>query len=271
LFHTKFVPKAPGLYDLLQRRPHRTQRIVPREDIYILFSLPARQTTLELQSTITFKNLNHFCTTPAMIRKMVCQCCTTNCPATQALKALGETLPAPEALKRARMICNNTEQKPSLKRQRCALDLSDMVLHIKPVEESIAFPTIEWSYDDEETPFLDTVKGRSNSFDLFSSTASNKERISSHDHSCRSSSARLGGKRARGESLVRSSAKGVCLVSLLSHTISSDALNADCMSACLNAQKLPVFSLGNNSSESPPTYGATANESVCLALSQLVA
>jgi hypothetical protein len=206
-----------------------------------------------------------------MIRKMVCQY-TTNCPATQALKALDERLPAPETLKRARMLCKNTEQqKPSLKKQRCALDLSDMVLHIQPVEESIAFPTIEWSYDDDDTPF-DTGKHRSSSFDLFPSTASNNEQISTcYGHRPRSSSARLGGKRARGESLVRSSGKGVCLVSLLNHTISSDALSADCMSACLNAQKLPIFSLSSNNNESPPTYGAIANESVCLALSQLVA
>ena len=76
-------------------------------------------------------------------------------PASQALIDFEDRLPEPESLKRAMKGLSpfTIDGKPSFlqlgdKRRKRSIDMGDLLASIKPVEDSIAFPTIEWSFDD---------------------------------------------------------------------------------------------------------------------------
>ena len=160
---------------------------------------------------------------------------TPSSPATQALQSLEERLPAPEYLRRKeRSRSCDTSVQTMAKRRRTRFDMEEMLAVIKPVEESIAFPKIEWSYDDEDTSTNDNgAIFRSNSWDPHCSGGDTNERSRAkglHRHR-RSSSEFLCGKEARGESLFRAKARAPCLVSLTYPTNKSQALVSECFAA----------------------------------------
>lgn len=78
----------------------------------------------------------------------------TSYPASQALKSFEERLPYPEYQKRNKSM--NTQrgcdEKTAVfsKKRRIHFEMNDMIAVIKPVEDSIAFPVIEWAYDEED-------------------------------------------------------------------------------------------------------------------------
>lgn len=178
---------------------------------------------------------------------MICSMPYNN-PATQALQGLDDRLPAPEIMKRRRR--RNVEapvQSASNKRRRTCLDMSDVLSMIKPVEDSITFPSIEWLYDDEDVPAPERCT--QSCLALRTTEVPKLPRRTS-------SSCLL--KRSRG-GLVRSRSKTACLVSLVG--ASSQNLKADCLSA-MNSSTIFTLSSGDLKS---------SRDSVAFALATLTA
>lgn len=177
---------------------------------------------------------------------MICSMSYNN-PATQALQGLDDRLPAPEIMKRRRRRSVEEPVQSSNKRRRTCLDMSDVLSMIKPVEDSIAFPSIEWLYDDEEVPAPERCT--QSCLTLRTTDVPNLPRRTS-------SSCLL--KRSRG-GLVRSRSKAACLVSLVG--ASSQNLKADCLSA-MNSSTIFTLSSGDLQS---------SRDSVAFALATLTA
>lgn len=81
--------------------------------------------------------------------------CILSGPASQALSDFADRLPEPEYLKRTMIGQAQTEGEPSClprcnKRRKSSIDMDSLLESIKPVEDSIAFPNIEWVYDDDD-------------------------------------------------------------------------------------------------------------------------
>lgn len=73
-------------------------------------------------------------------------------PASQALSDFADRLPEPEYLKRTMIGQAQPGGEPSCsrKRRKSSIDMDSLLESIKPVEDSIAFPVIEWVYDDDD-------------------------------------------------------------------------------------------------------------------------
>lgn len=74
-------------------------------------------------------------------------------PASQALSDFADRLPEPEYLKRTMIGQAQPGGEPSScsrKRRKSSIDMDSLLESIKPVEDSIAFPAIEWVYDDDD-------------------------------------------------------------------------------------------------------------------------
>jgi hypothetical protein len=191
-----------------------------------------------------------------------------SCPATQALIALEDTLPEPEYIKRAmkgNLTPETGEQPGSKRRKSCiesTLDLFDILSSMKPVEDSIAFPTIEWAYDDDEDQEPESANTAKSCCSLDFDDEDDYPSFSRPY--CSTSSL---GKRSRTNGLSRSKSQKISLLSLVS-TIrpSSGDLRAQCMSS-LNASTLPIFSLGSLVGDD----SLVSNEAIKLALETLVA
>ena len=87
--------------------------------------------------------------------------CTMACnsllrgPASQALSDFEDRLPEPEHLKREMKVLSTISADADFscharenKRRKSSIDMEDLLDSIKPVEDSITFPTIEWVFDD---------------------------------------------------------------------------------------------------------------------------
>jgi hypothetical protein len=146
-----------------------------------------------------------------------------SCPASQALTALEHRLPEPEYYtKRVNEVCSSYEQSPckqrGSKRQKSSpLDMMDVLSSIKSVEDSIAFPTIEWSYDDfdqeDESLSYPTKSCCTVSIDEDDPIFSPLSRLHSSTSSC--------GKRSNCGGLIRSKTNKIPLSSLVSSGSSS--------------------------------------------------
>mmetsp|Transcript_18941 Transcript_18941/g.21712 ORF Transcript_18941/g.21712 Transcript_18941/m.21712 type:complete len:184 (-) Transcript_18941:31-582(-) len=74
-----------------------------------------------------------------------------NGSATKALQEMGDFLPRSELLKRTKRCIVTSNSHKGGKRQRASLQMGDLLSDLESVEDYIAFPTVEWAYDDDES------------------------------------------------------------------------------------------------------------------------
>ena len=162
-------------------------------------------------------------------------------PATQALSAVEDCLPEPENIKRANKVSSSEKSscnEPGTKRQKSSpLNMLDMLSSIKPVDDSIAFPTIEWSYDDSDQED-EPVKSTRSCCKLSSDEDLAEFASWGRPYASTSSFA----KRSNCGSLIRSEPKEMSLISLVSSGSSSEDLRSDCLKA-LTTSSMSMFSL----------------------------
>lgn len=195
--------------------------------------------------------------------------------ATEALLAFEDLLPEPEYMKRAakkfqeglNTSCELSRNSKRRKSSHDGLDMQSVLASIAPVEDSIAFPTIEWAYDDDEPVHGDATDTSKSCCNLqFYEEQEDHERAPKFRSSA---STPLLGKRSRGNGLLRSKTQQMSLSSLVRSSTSSIDLSSECMHA-LNASSLPIFSDGSFSL-GDAKKGLSTPESICLALSTAIA
>lgn len=150
-------------------------------------------------------------------------------PASQALKGLNDRLPEPEYIKRTikTLAAERTtfvQQGP--KRRKSSISMDDLMASIKPVEESIIFPTIEWSHDDSDQDD-DTQNSPKSCCDLYND---DDDKIEFESWGRPYSSASSFGKRSFGGGLIRSKGHKMSLASLVSPVVTHN-IRADCFKA----------------------------------------
>jgi hypothetical protein len=163
-------------------------------------------------------------------------------PASQSLIGLEDRLPEPEYIKvTAKTIPSErttfVQQGP--KRRKSSISVDDLMASIKPVEDSITFPTIEWSYDDSDVD--DDIQNSPKSCcDLHNDD--DKIEFASWGRPYSSSSSF--GKRTFGGGLIRSRGNHLSLASLVSPSITHN-LRADCLKA-MQTPSMTRYSLAGN-------------------------
>eukprot|EP00545_Synedropsis_sp_CCMP1620_P010412 CAMPEP_0119015288 /NCGR_PEP_ID=MMETSP1176-20130426/10752_1 /TAXON_ID=265551 /ORGANISM="Synedropsis recta cf, Strain CCMP1620" /LENGTH=200 /DNA_ID=CAMNT_0006968567 /DNA_START=71 /DNA_END=673 /DNA_ORIENTATION=+ len=172
-----------------------------------------------------------------------------NCPATQALISLADLLPEHEYIKRSMKGFATSElscEQPGAKRRKSSdettLDMFDLLSSMKPVEDSIAFPTIEWTYDDGEESEGEQDNATQSCGRLHADDEDNNAQYPPWTTRPYCSTSSLG-KRSRIEGMSRSKSQKLSLVSLVSTSTSSNDLRSQCLKS-LNAPSLALFSLG---------------------------
>jgi len=176
-------------------------------------------------------------------------------PASQALSALVDRLPEPEYIKRANELSSSEKSsscnEPGAKRQKSSpLNMMGIMSSIKPVEDSIAFPTIEWSYDDFDQDD-ESIQSTKSCCKL--STDDNLAEFDSWGR--RYSSTSSFAKRSCCGSLTRCKTNEICLLSLVSPGSSSQDLRTECLKT-LTTSSMSMFALGG---------GLDSQNSVCMA------
>jgi hypothetical protein len=171
-------------------------------------------------------------------------------PASQALSDFTDRLPEPEYLKRTMKGLSQTDVEPSCfqrcnKRRKSSIDMDSLLESIKPVEDSISFPTIEWVYDDDDHDDEPRNTSRSCCFpDPYKST----DRAELSWERMYASTSHLG-KRSYHNGLMRSKYDTISLASeMLSHLTPCDQrTRSDCFKA-FQTKSLTMLSLrGTNS------------------------
>jgi hypothetical protein len=176
-----------------------------------------------------------------MIHSLIEGC--ESCPATQALERHDDLLRMPEFLKHNIKASVCFIKKPERKRRKCDIELDDLLDGMKTIEDSIAFPSIEWVFDDAEASveWKDASKSCSNLDDF------DENQFPLSLHRLYSSTSSFGRKRSRHGGMVRSNFKTFSLSSLVSEQAERDFPDA------FNTNVLSLFSLSG---------GATVDESL---------
>jgi hypothetical protein len=143
-----------------------------------------------------------------------------NSPATKALEQYDNALQTTEYVKSSAKASADSKHNSKRKRRKCEVDLDDLLDGMKTIEDSIAFPTIEWPFEMENTvEWKDTSKSCGN-LDEY-----DENNFSLSLNRPYSSTSSFGRKRSRQGGMVRSNFKTFSLSSLVStqseHNISN--------------------------------------------------
>ena len=154
-------------------------------------------------------------------------------PASQALQSLEERLPSPEYQRRNKLKMRGCDDNSAaFSKKRCIrFDMTEMIAGIKPVEDSITFPVIEWAYDDDEvhgpTPNSDGNNGRTAWYSIWEGPGERETLLTVP--TSKALDFRFGEQGIGFGNLVRSKSKTFHLVSLAPCTNTTQCLFPNCV------------------------------------------
>ena len=175
-------------------------------------------------------------------------------PASRALEGLEDRLPEPEYIKRAIKTFASegpifVQQGP--KRRKSSISMDDLMASIKPVEDSVTFPTIEWDYDDSEQD-----DDTQNSVQSCCNLPNDDDRLEFASWGRPYSSTSSFGKRSFGGGLIRSKANKMSLASLVTPSV-THSLRADCFKT-MKTSSMTLFALaGSHDSRDAVSFALT--------------